>query len=528
MTDNTEGVTPTPEQGSSQQPGAGWNASQPAGPDQSQQSSQPHQLTPPQQPQPLHYEQRPYQPAAHEPSQQTAQPGQHAQPGYQQGHYQGQAYSGPYQTNQHAPYGHGQQPPNQPPTGSTTTAPSGSKRHSNMVLVAALAIGALIGGASGAGVVGIYAASQPAETSVAAAQGPANITVNSPDDATVVTAVAAKASPSVVTISVEGSNSGGTGSGIILSSDGYVLTNTHVVTLDGQIANPSIQVTDNSGRIYSAKVIGTDPISDLAVIKLTDASGLSPATFADSSKLNVGDMAVAIGAPLGLSGTVTNGIVSSLNRSITIASSAAPKNTPDQGNGNNSQNPYNFFNFDLPGQPQQTQPTSTISLPVVQTDAAINPGNSGGPLLNNKGEVIGVNVAIASAGGSSSSSGQTGSIGVGFAVPANLAKRVADELISTGKASHGLLGASVTDATNDSSNTTLGAEIKEVTRGGAAAKAGLQPGDIVTKFNGIPITDSSDLTAQVRVLAGGSTADLTYDRGGQSHTVQVTLGELNQ
>lgn len=448
--------------------------------------------------------------------------GQQQQPPYQQPpFYQGQQpYPGqPYQ---------GQQPP-QPRAVSSSPANS-SKRHSNMVLVAALAIGALIGGASGAGVVGIYASSQGEQTQVSSNSGAANITVNNPNDATTITAVAAKASPSVVTISVVGSNSGGTGSGIILSADGYVLTNTHVVTLDGQISDPTIQVTGNDGRLYSATVIGTDPVSDLAVIKLKDASGLTPAAFADSSKLNVGDVAVAIGAPLGLSGTVTNGIVSALNRSITIASSAAPKNN-EQDNGGNGQSPYDFFNFDLPGQPeqQQAQATSTISLPVVQTDAAINPGNSGGPLLNSDGEVIGVNVAIASAGGSSSGSdSHSGSIGVGFAVPSSLAKRVADELISSGKASHGLLGAMVSDAANDSFNTTLGAQIKEVTSGGAAAEAGLKGGDVVTNFNGVPITDSSDLTAQVRVLAGGSTADLTYVRGGANHTVSVTLGELTQ
>ncbi|WP_232819010.1 S1C family serine protease [Homoserinimonas sp. OAct 916] len=419
--------------------------------------------------------------------------------------------------------------------GSASTGhPHTPRRRSALAIVGALAVGAVVGGAAGGGIVGLYALNQNGSSTSSTASAPSNITVNNPNDATMVTAVAQKASPSVVTISVEGNNTGGTGTGIILSADGYVLTNTHVVTLDGAINDPSIQVSDNSGHLYTAKVVGTDPISDLAVIKLQDASGLTPATFADSSKLNVGDAAIAIGAPLGLSGTVTNGIVSALNRSITIASSAAPS-TPNNDQGNNSsQSPFNFWNLPLPGtpgtqpqQPQQQAPSATISLPVIQTDAAINPGNSGGPLLNDQGQVIGVNVAIASAGGSSAGA-QSGNIGVGFAVPSDLAQRVANELIDSGKASHGLLGASVSDAANTGTNRVLGAEIKAVTPDGAAAKAGLQVGDVVTEFNGSPITNASDLTAQVRVLAGGATAKLTYVRSGNSATASVTLGELTQ
>ncbi len=433
-----------------------------------------------------------------------------------------------------APHGYATQP-------TAPLAPGAAKpvkKRNTGLIIATLAIGALIGGVAGGGVVGIYAASQGTTVKSSNASGATNITVNNPNDATVVTAVAAKASPSVVTISVTGGSSGGTGSGIILSSDGYVLTNTHVVTLDGQASNVTVQVQDNDGKLYSAKVIGTDPTTDLAVIKLNNASGLTPATFADSSKLNVGDTAVAIGAPLGLSGTVTNGIVSALNRSISIASSAAPSSGDSTqgngGNGGNSGGPFNLWNFDLPGQGggsgsgTQTQtPTATISLPVIQTDAAINPGNSGGALLNDKAEVMGINVAIASASDTSSTSGQSGSIGVGFAIPANLAQRIAQELIKDGKASHGLLGASVADATSDTKSTTVGAEIKDVTSGGAADKGGLQSGDIITNFNGLPITSATDLTAQVRAVAGGTSADVTYVRGGATKTTTVTLGTLS-
>ncbi len=162
---------------------------------------------------------------------------------------------------------------------------------------------------------------------------------------------------------------------------------------------------------------------------------------------------------------------------------------------------------------------------MIQTDAAINPGNSGGALLDSEGKVIGINVAIASAG---SSQGQAGSIGVGFAIPSNLAQRVADELIKDGAATHGLLGASVVDATSDpeADAEVVGALIKELTQGGAASAAGLQVGDIVTKFNGVPITGSTDLTAQVRALAAGAKTELIYVRDGRATTIEVTLGQL--
>jgi len=410
--------------------------------------------------------------------------------------------------------------PAQPSVGKAPKDPN--RRKGSVAFVAALAIAALVGGVSAAGVSALVYSSQSNGTPASQAQGPSTVVVNNTDSVNEITAVAAKASPSVVTIEVAAGDSGGTGSGVILSEDGYILTNTHVVTLDGAASDATIQVKANDGKLYTATLIGTDPVSDLAVIKLDDASGLTPITWADSGDLNVGDTAIAIGAPLGLSGTVTNGIVSALNRSITVASSAAPttpdETTPDEGDGN-------FFNYDLPGNTPDTQGAqSSISLSVIQTDAAINPGNSGGALLNSKGELIGINVAIANAGGSSSST-TAGSIGVGFSIPANLAKRVSDEIIKSGSASHGLLGASVTSATSTDS-ATVGALISEVSSGGAAQKAGLKAGDVVTNFNGVPITDATDLTAQVRTLAAGDSADLTYVRDGKSVTVSVTVGEL--
>ncbi len=500
-----QGAAPTAEQPTAQQP----TAQQPT----AQQPTVPQ----PGVAQPAAHQPQPTQPVAPQPYGQPA-----LQPNYGNGSFgQPNAYGQAPYAQQHA----GQQPPYLAAPGTATAEKAPRKRNTGLI-IATLAIGALIGGVAGAGAgIGLYSATGSNAT-IKTVSGPQNITVNDANNATTVTAVAAKASPSVVTISVTASSEGGTGSGVVLSSDGYILTNTHVVTLDGAAANVSISVTDNDGKIYTAKIVGTDPTTDLAVIKLDGASGMTPITWGDSSKLNVGDTTVAIGAPLGLSGTVTDGIVSALNRSISIASSAAPKSSDGNGGGS-SQNP---FNFDFPnqggGSNQQSQSQGTISLPVIQTDASINPGNSGGALLDSKGQLIGINVAIASAGGSSSSGTQSGSIGVGFSIPSNVAKRISDELIKNGSATHGLLGASVGDASSDSKATTVGASVKSVTSGGAAASAGLQAGDVIVNFNGLPITDATDLTAQVRALAAGSKADVTYIRDGQTKTTTVTLGSL--
>ncbi|GAA2027966.1 hypothetical protein GCM10009819_09340 [Agromyces tropicus] len=403
-------------------------------------------------------------------------------------------------------------------------APAPAKqRRVGLGVAAAIVAAALIGGASGAGITALMTNDGDSVVEQTSS-GTQRIVVNDDGSVNQVAAVAAAASPSVVTIEVSGGQAAGTGSGVILSEDGYVLTNTHVVTLDGATGDPAIQVKDDDGRLYSAELIGTDPLSDLAVIKLADASGLTPIQFADSSELNVGDTAIAIGAPLGLSGTVTNGIVSALNRSIDVESSAAPESTPDSGEGDqggSGDSPFDFWNFDVPGQQGQSSGGGLISIPVIQTDAAINPGNSGGALLDGEGKLIGVNVAILSAGGSS---GEAGNIGVGFAVPSNLAKRISSEIIENGSATHGLLGATVTSAQASGSSDVVGALISEVSAGGAAEAAGLQSGDVVTALNGIPITDQTDLTAQIRALAGGAQAELTYVRDGQENTVSVTLG----
>ena len=262
-------------------------------------------------------------------------------------------------------------------------------------------------------------------TSTSSNSQPGTVIVNNQDEVNAITAAALKASPSVVTISASSGNAGGTGSGIVLDDQGHILTNTHVVTLDGQTANAALEIQTSDGRVLAAELVGTDPLSDLAVIKVDDSAGLTPAALGDSGKLNVGDTAIAIGSPLGLNGTVTDGIVSTLNRTISVASAAAPEDG-DESQGDDE----GGFQFAPPGggESQQTGQGS-ISINVIQTDAAINPGNSGGALVNTDGEIIGVNVAIASAGSDSASSGN---IGVGFSIPINHAKRVAQEIIDTG------------------------------------------------------------------------------------------------
>ena len=426
----------------------------------------------------------------------------------------------PAHTQPTAPYG------TAPVTGAVQTAPAPKKASGAGKVVGLIVAAAIVGGAAGLG--GAYAGVNLfAPAGEVPAAGPVSVTVNDTDSVNQTTGIAAKVVPSVVTIEATSTGGGGTGSGVVLTEDGYVVTNTHVVTLDGATGDASIRVTTSDGRVFDAEVVGTDPTYDLAVIKLTDAEDLTPIEFGDSSDLNVGDPTIAVGAPLGLSNTVTTGIVSALNRSIEIASSAAPDTEDSEGDGEappeqtpEDQSPF-FFDF---GQgPSQGPAGESIKIAVIQTDAAINPGNSGGALVDSDGNLIGINVAIASAGGSS---GSSGSIGVGFSIPSNIVQRVTDEIIENGVATHGLLGASVQSAASVEGSDITGAYIAEITPDGAAAAAGLQEGDIVTEFNGVPITDSVDLTAQVRAAAAGSDATVTFVRDGKTQTVDVTLGEL--
>lgn len=405
--------------------------------------------------------------------------------------------------------------------------PSG--RRKGLSPVALVLIGALVGGGVGGGVAvaATSAFTRPESSSSSTSGSSQTIKVNNESSVTAVTAAAVKASPSVVTIttvaggssssSSSSSSASGTGSGVIWTSDGYIVTNNHVVTLDGETSDPDLTVTLSNGKQYPAKVVGLDASADLAVIKIS-ATGLTPISRGDSSKINVGDAAVALGAPLGLSNSVTDGIVSALNRGISVASSAAGGSDGSQS----GDSPFGFWGFGDQSEQGQSSQQSTISLSVIQTDASINPGNSGGALVNTAGKLIGINVAIASAGSSSSSDSQSGSIGVGFAIPVNTVERVAAALIKDGKVTHGLLGATISDA--DTSSSVTGAVVRSVVSGGPAASAGIKSGDVITGVDSASIQNATDLTAYVRSLAPGTEVKVAYERDGSTGTAEVTLG----
>ena len=385
--------------------------------------------------------------------------------------------------------GYGGLPPGPPEPGTQT---GGSPRRAGRLRIgiAGLVAGALIGGGAGAGVVSLMDDPSSASTTGASAQ---SVTIQNPETATTATAAAAKAAPSVVTIYVATGTSSASGSGVVLTDDGYVLTNNHVVADAG--TGGTVQVRTSDGTLYDASIVGTDPASDLAVVQLDGASGLTPATFADSDKVQVGDVAVAIGAPLGLSNTVTDGIISATDRAVATGS---------------------------------TQDDATV-IDALQTDAAINPGNSGGALVNGAGEVIGINSAIATvAAGSPGSQSQSGNIGVGFAIPSNTAQRIAQELIQNGAATRAYLGVSARTAADDqNASVGTGAEIASIESGSAAADAGLQVGDVVTAVGDRPVTTSTELTAAVRSKAPGDKVELTVRRGQDTEKVEVTLGSTS-
>jgi putative serine protease PepD len=294
--------------------------------------------------------------------------------------------------------------------------------------------------------------------------------------------------PSVVMIDVTGPNGEGSGSGIILSRDGKILTNNHVVALAG--SSGEMNVAFNDGSHASAKVLGTDPLTDTAVIQAEGVKNLTPATLGHSSSLQVGQGVVAIGSPFGLDATVTSGIVSALNRPVNVG--------------------------------QVSQGNSTV-YPAIQTDAAINPGNSGGPLVNLSGEVIGIDAAIqtASAG---TTGGEPGSIGLGFAIPIDEVLPIVQQMIKGETPTHARLGIGVENASSGAgAQITDGAKVSQVNTGSAAASAGLHAGDVITKIDDHLITSSDGLVAIIRSYRPGDDVSVTYQRGGDTHTVRVTL-----
>ncbi|KGH47485.1 peptidase S1 [Modestobacter caceresii] len=359
--------------------------------------------------------------------------------------------------------------------------------------VAGLVAGALIGGGAGAGVVALSDVDTVVSASGTSAQP---VVIKDAEKATSTTAAAAAAAPSVVTLYVSAAAGSGSGSGVVMSEDGYVLTNNHVVSLDSSTDDVTVQVRTSDGTVYDATVVGTDPSNDLAVVKLSDAGGLTPAVFADSEAVQVGDLAVAIGAPLGLTNTVTDGIISATNRAVQAGS---------------------------------TQDENTV-IDALQTDAAINPGNSGGALVNADGEVIGINTAIASVAstGLPGQESTSGNIGVGFAIPSNTAQRIAEQIIDTGSATHALLGVSARTAADPGSAVGQGAQVATVSEGSAADEAGLQAGDVITAVGDRPITTSTELTAAIRSAQPGDDVTLTVRRGGDSTEVEVTLDETSE
>lgn len=418
------------------------------------------------------------------------------------------------------------------PHGAKGSGKSGEAKQRSGMLLAGLAVGALLGGVVGGGVAAVVSANAP-QTSSTAASGSSAITLNNAENATAISGVAAVATPSVVTLEVAGGSSSGSGSGVIYSEDGYIITNAHVVTLDGAaMSDASIRVKLSDGRIFDGSLVGVDPYADLAVVKV-DATDLPAIEVADSDKIDVGDLTVAIGAPLNLANTVTSGVVSALNRGISVGSPLIEDQpTPDDGSGDDGSGggglPWDF-RFGLPDeegqQQQQSASAGSVTLPVIQTDASINPGNSGGALLNGNGELIGINVAIAS---TSTTGGTAGSVGLGFAIPANLASRVADAIIAGEQPSHGLLGASVADSSQDTDADAnyAGGLLVEVVPDGAAAKAGLQAGDVITAVDGVSAVDGTSVSALIREHAGDSTVRIDYMRNGEAGETEATLGTL--
>lgn len=360
------------------------------------------------------------------------------------------------------------------------------------VVGGAVAVAVVSGGIGAAVVAGQSEPSPIAQTTVA--EGPssrsaANVPAGSVEE------VAAKVMPSVVKLQIDSGRSSGEGSGIVLTSDGLILTNNHVVAEaaaapSGYGSNIRATVSFSDGQTVPFEVVGTDPLGDIAVVRAQGVSGLTPITIGSSADVQVGQNVVAIGSPLGLQGTVTTGIVSALNRPVSAG----------DGSG---------------------EVTSVID--AIQTDAAINPGNSGGALVNMSGELIGVNSAIATlgGGGQEGSGPPNGSIGLGFAIPSDQAKRVAEELISNGTATHGSLGVQLSK-----DPTASGAAIAKVVAGSPAAEAGLPSGAVITKVDDRVIDGPEALVAAVRSKAPGDTVTLTFvDESGADQTAEVTLGQ---
>ncbi|MET7771628.1 trypsin-like peptidase domain-containing protein [Nocardia sp. NPDC005366] len=402
----------------------------------------------------------------------------HSMPQYATQPYPGHETSGNYGTPQFPP-----------PQGAAFGAqpPQPQRRPIRLGLVAGAVALALVSGGVG-GAVGTLATQTdngraPVTNALDAPKPAVSPVANAPAGST--QAVAQKVLPSVVMIKVASNRAEGEGSGVILSSDGLILTNNHVATGGG--ANATMQVVFSDGSTAPATLVGADPVSDLAVIRVTGKSGLTPIELGASGGLQVGQSVIAIGSPLGLAGTVTTGIVSALNRPVSTQGESATS---------------------------QVNPV----IDAIQTDAAINPGNSGGALVDANGKLIGINTAIASLGAGEGSGAQSGSIGLGFAIPVDQARRVADELIKTGHATYAQIGIKLRPQDT-------AARVLESTADGPAAKAGIPSGAVVTAVDGRSIDSGNALIAAVRSHQPGDKVKVTYtdEQGGNPKTVEVTL-----
>ena len=374
-----------------------------------------------------------------------------------------------------------------PPADARQRGRSGRAKFAAAVIATSL----LVGGAAGVGGAAAWDAWQPDESSGSTATTrTTSQVVDTPDRAAAdgtVAQVAQEVLPSVVKIDVSNGQESGSGSGIVLSSDGQILTNNHVVEVAGD--SGSISVSFNDGSSAPAKILGTDPLTDTAVIQAEGVDGLTPATIGKSSDLQVGEGVVAIGSPFGLESTVTSGIVSALDRPVDVGS---------DGEGNST------------------------TYPAIQTDAAINPGNSGGPLVDLNGNLVGINSSIRTS--SSSASEQGGSIGLGFAIPIDEVMPIVEQMINGETPTHARLGISVSDIANQSgAEVTEGAAIQDVTNGSTADSAGLQQGDVITKVDDQLIAGADSLVATIRSYRPGDEVTVTFERDGDTQTARLEL-----
>ncbi|MFF5051366.1 S1C family serine protease [[Kitasatospora] papulosa] len=402
----------------------------------------------------------------------------------------------PQQTSQwmrYDPWGAPRQPLSHPGPGQGVDDVRPRKARRGTVLVGAALLALLAGGIGGG--VGAYVERNGGLTTVELPQSGRDAGGRAPDS---VAGIAASALPGVVTLHVNGSAESGTGTGFVLDDRGHILTNNHVVAPAG--SNGDITVTFSGGESAAAEIVGKDSGYDLAVVKVTGVSGLTPLPLGNSDNVRVGDPVVAIGAPFDLSNTVTSGIISAKERPITAGG--------EKGDG-----------------------TDVSYVDALQTDAPINPGNSGGPLVDAEARVIGINSAIRAAdSGSGLDGGQSGSIGLGFAIPINQGKRVAEELISTGKATHPVIG-----VTLDMEFTGDGAKVggkaaggaSAVTEGGPADEAGIRSGDIITEVEGQRVHSGEELIVKIRAHRPGDRLGLVLTRGGKELSMTLTLGSAS-